>query len=72
MDYLLGKGASGHVEDLRHRTPIHVTCENGHEDIHSPGKLVWIFKTATLELSSASPLEAKIKVSTQYLSHDRS
>ena len=33
VDYLLGKGASVNVEDLHHRTPLHVACENGHEDI---------------------------------------
>ena len=33
VDYLLAKGASVNVEDLRHRTPLHVASENGHEDI---------------------------------------
>ena len=33
VDYLLAKGASVNVEDLRHRTPLHVASENGHQDI---------------------------------------
>jgi len=33
MEYLFSKGASVNVEDLRRRTPLHVACENGHEDI---------------------------------------